>query len=158
MLKQTLIYTSIICSALTSTFTAGARDFGSDSEARGMLARALAEVKADKTRATAKFNHNEPGFRDRDLFVFCFNRDDGKLTAHEAMVGWDVRNLYDIWGSPFGEEMFNSARHGQITEVIYLSPMPGTIGLTPKRAFVTAIGDQTCGVSAYQLDGQTSTH
>jgi hypothetical protein len=54
-----------------------------------MLVRAIAAVKANESEAIARFNHNDPEFRDRDLFVFCFNRQDGKFTAHEAMVKRD---------------------------------------------------------------------
>ena len=38
-----------------------------------MLVRAAAAIKTDQSGAIAKFNHNDPEFRDRDLFVFCFN-------------------------------------------------------------------------------------
>ena len=97
-----------------------------------------------------------PGlFRDRDLFVFSFDRKDGKFTAHEAMIGWDVRTLYDIWGSPFGEEMF-AVKNGGTIEVTYLSPVPGSTMLSPRRTLVAGIGDQACGVSAYQLNGQVA--
>ena len=57
--------------------------------------QAIDELRADKLAAIAEFNRNNPRFRDRDLFVFCFNRSDGRITAHEAFVGWDVRTLHD---------------------------------------------------------------
>ena len=46
-----------------------------------MLKRAVAQVKKDKLAAMASFNHNDTSFRDRDLFVFCFNGGDGRFTA-----------------------------------------------------------------------------
>ena len=120
-----------------------------------MLDRAVIAIKEDKATAIANFNHNDPQYRDRDLFVFCFDRKDGKFTAHEAMVGWDVRTLHDIWGSPFGKEMF-AVNDGETIEVTYLSPVPGSTMLSPRRAYVAAIGDQACGVSAYLRNGQVA--
>jgi cytochrome c len=155
MLKQALIYTALIGSTLAGPSAASAQDFATTEEAKAMLDRAVVEVNADKAGAIAKFNHNDPRFRDRDLFVFCFNRKDGKFTAHEAMIDQDVRSLYDIWGSPFGEQMF-AVKDGQTTEVTYLWPVPGSTMLAPRRTYVRAIGDQACGVSAYQSNEQVS--
>jgi cytochrome c len=100
----------------------------------------------------AKFNHNDPQFRDRDLFVFCFNHQDGRFTAHEAMVGQDVRSLRDLKGTWSGEEMYRNAKEGQIVEIDFVSPLPGSTSKAVKRSFITRVGDQVCGVSAYQLN------
>ncbi len=156
MLKRMMLWIALLSSSLACWGRASsAEEYGSLAEAKAMLQRAIAAVKADKGGAIAKFNHNDPAFRDRDLFVFCFNRNNGKFTAHEAMVDWDVRWLQDIWGSPFGEQMF-AVKDGQTIEVAYLSPVPGSTSLAPRRAYVTEIGDQACGVSAYQLNGQVA--
>ena len=48
--------------------------FGTAAEAKAMLEKAVAAVKADKTKALAMFNQGEGGFKDRDLQPFCFNR------------------------------------------------------------------------------------
>jgi hypothetical protein len=81
--------------------------------------------------------------------VFCFNRGDGRITAHEAFVGPDVRALHDAAGSAFGEDMCRNAKEGQIGEVAFKSPVPGSTERVSKQAYVTAIGDQICGVSSY---------
>jgi hypothetical protein len=135
--------------------TSSAEEFGTLNEAKAMLDRAIVAIKENKTDAMRSFNHNDPRYRDRDLFVFCFDRKDGKFTAHEALIGWDIRALQDIWGSPFGEEMF-AVKDGERKEVAYLSPVPGSTMLSPRRAYVAGIGDQACGVSAYQLNGQVA--
>ena len=156
MYKRLMLWAALVTSSLACPNGASsAEEYGSSAEAKAMLQRAIAAVKADKGGAIAKFNHNDPAFRDRDLFVFCFNRNNGKFTAHEAMVDWDVRLLQDIWGSPFGEQMF-AVKNGETIEVAYLSPVPGSPSLVPRRAYVTTIDDQACGVSAYQLNGQTA--
>jgi cytochrome c len=155
MLKRVLWIALLTSSLACPGGASSGEEYGSSAEAKGMLQRAIAAVKADKGGAIAKFNHNDPAFRDRDLFVFCFNRNNGKFTAHEAMVDWDVRSLQDIWGSPFGEQMF-TVKDGQTIEVAYLWPVPGSTSLAPRRAYVMTVGDQACGVSAYQLNGQVA--
>jgi hypothetical protein len=123
--------------------------FGSIDEAKAMLKRAIAEMKADQSKAIDKFNHNEPGFRDRDLFVFCFDRQTAKFTAHQALVGWNAQTIRDAAGQPIGATMFARAKEGQLTEIAFLSPVPGTTKPAPKLAYFTAVGNQVCGVSAY---------
>lgn len=118
-----------------------------------MLDRAILEVKADKRTAFDKFNHNEWPFRDRDLFVFCFNGGDGKFTAHDAFLTQDVRNLRDGRGRSFGEEMYQNAKENVVVEIPFISPIPGSTDQVPKRALVTRIGDQVCGVSVYRFNG-----
>jgi hypothetical protein len=151
MLKQILLSIALSTSAFASSFNISA-EYGTPEEAKALLSRAIVEVKADKLEAISKFNHNDPQFRDRDLFVFCFNGQDGKFTAHEAMVAADVRTFRDPTGRSIGEQMYQTAKEG-ITEVALMSPVPGSTKLVPKRAYVTRIGDQVCGVSAYRFNG-----
>ncbi len=151
MLKQTLFFASATVMFFVGMSLACASEYGSGNEALGMLKRAVIEVKANKAAAIEKFNNNNPAFRDRDLFVFCFGARDGKLTAHEALVTWDVRNLRDAKGRPFGTEMLAKAEQGRITEVVYVAPVPGTSALADRKAYVTRIGDQVCGVSAFDF-------
>jgi hypothetical protein len=156
MLKHPFLSAFLVISiGVNFTTTSPAEEFGTLNEAKALLDRAIIAIKEDRAAAIASFNRNDPRYRDRDLFVFCFDRKDGKFTAHEAMIGWDVRMLYDIWGSPFGEEMF-AVKDGEATQVTYLSPVPGSTMLSPRRAYVVGIGDQACGVSAYQLNGQVA--
>ena len=116
-----------------------------------MLDRAIAKVKANEVAAIKSFNDNDLPFRDRDLFVFCFDGQNGKFTAHEAFVSWDVRKLRDPNGKFFGMEMYNNAQEDRITDVFFTSSLPGSTELTAKKAYVMRVGDQVCGVSTYQL-------
>ena len=69
-------------SAAALTLSAAGQDrFGTAQEARAMLDKAVAAVKADKTKALDMFNKGEGGFLDRDLYPFCFNISDGKIVA-----------------------------------------------------------------------------
>lgn len=136
-----------------SRFTISAAEYGTATEARDMLERATNAVKADVATAIAAFNHNDPRFRDRDLFVFCFNAENGKFTAHEAFVGQDVRTIHDKTGEPLGEKIYQYAKEGQVNMVAYMAPVPGSTGQAPKRAYITRIGAQVCGVSFYRFNG-----
>jgi len=153
MLKQTLIYTAVVASIFASPIIASAAEYGTSEEAKAMLDLAIAAVKTDKPGAIAMFNYNDSRFRDRDLFVFCFNGQDGKFTAHEAMVAHNVRTLRDKTGKPFGKQMYLNAKEGQIATVAYMSPVPGSTEQASKRAYVTRIADQVCGVSFYRFNG-----
>jgi hypothetical protein len=152
MLRQMLLYTALVGSAFSGSANASGPEYGSNEEARAMLVRAIAAVKANQPEAIARFNHNDPEFRDRDLFAFCFNRQDGKFTAHEAMLTRDVRTFRDKNGTAYGKQMYDVATEGQMSEVAYFAPFPGSTEQVAKRAYVTGIGDQVCGVSAYRLD------
>jgi signal transduction histidine kinase len=121
-----------------------------------MLLKAVAAVKADKAKALDEFNKGEGGFRDRDLYVFCFNTSDGKSVANPnpaATIGTDVRTIKDSTGKPFGEELYAAAQkpEGQVTEVSYMFPKPGADPKpVPKASLVTRVADLGCGVGYYK--------
>src|SRR5262249_14269071 len=115
--------------ALTLAIAAIAQQapFGTAAEAKAMLERAVAAVKADKVQALTMFNKGEDGFKDRDLQPFCFNVSDGKITAATVpnVLGTDIRALKDKNGKEFGQEIYQAAIEGKITEVSYMFPRPG---------------------------------
>jgi signal transduction histidine kinase len=124
--------------------------FGSASEAKAMLERAVAELKADEAKALAKFNAGSDGFKDRDLYVFCFDAATGIFSAHPTLMGKDIRSLKDKSGTAFGEQIFTAAKEGAINTVDYMFPRPGGTDPVPKQSFVTRVGKQGCGVGYYK--------
>lgn len=142
--------------ALSTGVLAQQGQLGTAQEARAMLDKAVAAVKADEAVALAKFNKGEGGFRDRDLNTFCFRISDGKVLASPLAVpaGTDVRSLKDPNGKTFGVDLFAAGQkpEGQITEVgEYLFPKPGTTAPNfPKVSFVTRVSDLACGVGYYK--------
>ena len=124
--------------------------FGSEKEARAMLEKAVAAVKADKAKALAMFNRSEGGFRDRDLYVFCANTSDGVLTAHPYIRGEHLQDIHGKKGKPLGKEIMENAAEGQIKEVTYWWPRPGSDKPLEKHTFYTKVGDQDCGVGFYK--------
>jgi len=142
--------------ALTLSTAAFAQQdqFGTAQEAKAMLDRAVAAVKADKVVALAKFNKGDDGFKDRDLYPFCFNLADGKFVAAiEQLIGIDTRTLADPTGKVFGPELYAAAQkpEGQVTEVSYMFPRPGADRTpVPKVTFITRAADLGCGVGYYK--------
>jgi signal transduction histidine kinase len=133
-----------------ATFAQG--QFGSAAEAKAMLDKAVTELKANEAAAVAKFNAGEGGFKDRDLYVFCFDMNSGKFTAHvnKALMGTDVKALKEKDGSPLGEKVFNAAKEGSISTVSYNFPKPGGTDPVAKESYVTRVGNQGCGVGYYK--------
>jgi signal transduction histidine kinase len=130
--------------------SADAAEYGTAQEARAMLEKAVATVKADKTKALEMFNKGEGGFKDRDLYVFCANSSTGVVTAHPTVKGEQLRDIKGKKGYPFGIEMMEKATEGKIKEVTYWWPRPGSDKPVEKTSFYTKVEDQICGVGYYQ--------
>src|SRR5262245_52507567 len=139
---------------LSCTAVAQQGPFGTAQEARAMLDKAVTAVTADRAGALAMFNNGDKGFKDRDLYPFCFNLSDGKFVAGiKALLGTDVRTLKDPTGKVFGPELYAAAQNpvGQVTEVSYVFPRPGADSTpVPKVTFITKAGDLGCGVGYYK--------
>jgi cytochrome c len=137
------------------TGLATAQQSGTAAEAKAMFDRAVAAVKADRATAMREFNDKKnKQFHDRDLYVFCYNMSDGKLTADadQAVMGIDVRTL-KFKDDPFGQRQYDAikaAPEGSVTIDDYDFPKPGTSESVPKESYMTRVGDQGCGVGYYK--------
>lgn len=139
---------------LLGTAFAAAQTGGTAAEAKAMLEKAIAALKADETAALAAFNNPTAGFRDRDLYVFCYNMTTGAFTAHlnPALIGKDVRTI-KAGDDPLGQRIFDiikGSAPGSIVTVDYSFPKPGTTRPVPKESFVTRVANQGCGVGYYK--------
>jgi hypothetical protein len=132
---------------------------GTAEEAKAMLMKAIAAVKADKAKALDMFNKGEGGFRDRDLYVFCANVSDGTIVAIgnpnlKQALGTDMRAAQNSTGEGFGAEMYAAIQkpEGQITEVSYMSPTPGADDAIVAKVSLVARADNDlgCGVGYYK--------
>ena len=125
--------------------------YATSEEAKAMLEKAVAAVKEDKAKALDMFSKGEGGFKDRDLYVFCANASDGIMTAHPyGQKGKRLRDIVGKKGYPFGREIMEKATEGEIKEVSYWWPRPGSDERARKTSFYTKVGDQICGVGYYQ--------
>jgi single cache domain-containing protein len=133
-------------------------DHGTAEQAKAMLLKAEAAVKADKTKALEMFNSGEGGFRDRDLYVFCANVSDGRIVAQgnpnaKQVLGQDQRTLRDSTGKNFGRELYAAGKkpEGQISRVSYRFVRPGSDPTPmPKVSLVTRVSELVCGVGYYK--------
>lgn len=151
MTKSIRVWAMAAAALLAGIAVATAQSFGTAAEAKAMLEKAVAALKANETEALAKFNQKDGGFRDRDLYVFCYNMTDGKFTAHPnpALMGTDVRAL-KVKDDPLGQRIFAAIKPGTVATVDYNFPKPGTTDPVPKQSFVTQVGNQGCGVGYYK--------
>jgi signal transduction histidine kinase len=155
--KENFMNRRILTSALAAfalligAACAAAQQFGTAAEAKAMLEKAVAAVKGNEADALAKFNSPTGGFRDRDLYVFCFDMTTGKFNAHvnPALMGTDARAL-KVKDQPVGQMVFAAAKEGTITTVDYDFPKPGTTEPVPKESYVTRVGNEGCGVGYYK--------
>ena len=96
------------------------------------------------------FNKGEAGFKDRDLYVSCANASDGIVTAHPYLKGEQLKDIKGKKGYPVGQEMMQKATEGEIKEVTYWWPRPGSDKPLEKTTFYTKVGDQICSVGYYK--------
>ncbi|WP_301101587.1 cache domain-containing protein [Propionivibrio sp.] len=135
------IAVSIATSALAS-------DKGTAKEAEAMVAKALAEVKANGIESSTK-TFSDPKWRDRDLYVFV-GKFDGTIIAHGAnagLIGKNLNELKDADGKTFVREMAEVAKTKQKGWVDYYWSNPTTKKVEPKSTYVTAIPGQDAYVA-----------
>ena len=88
---MTGVLASVAIGLSAAAFAQG--QFGTAAEAKAMLEKAVAAVKADKAKALDMMQKGEGGFKDRELYAFCANASDGVITAHPALKGQDIKTL-----------------------------------------------------------------
>jgi hypothetical protein len=159
MVRRFVIAAVSAAAVALSPAALGQQTGGTAAEAKALLMKALAAVKADKTKALDMFNKGEGGFRDRDLYVFCANAGDGTIVAIgnpnlKQALGMDVRAGQNSTGEAFGAEIYAAMQkpEGQITEVSYVGPKPDPDDkLVAKTTLVARVSDDLgCGVGYYK--------
>jgi hypothetical protein len=140
---------------LWSAVAVGAQQFGTADEARAMLDRAISALKTNEDTALSQFNDpSNKQFRDHDLYVFCYNMSDGKITAYEspALLNVDLRTL-SLKDDPIGKRTYEAAENapeGSVVTVDYKLPKPGTTVPAPKQTVEARVGKQSCGVTYFK--------
>jgi cytochrome c len=155
MNRRILTFALASAALLSAEGLATAQQSGTAPEAKAMFERAVTALKANETAALAAFNDkNNKDYHDRDLYVFCYNMNDGVFTAHvnPAMMGKDVRTI-KVGDDPLGQRIFDTitkAPEGTVSTIDYKFPKPGTTEPVPKESFVTRIANEGCGVGYYK--------
>ncbi len=121
-----------------------------------MLDHAVAALKENQAAALKAFNDEKnKQFRDRDLYIYCFNVDDGKFTAYQSamLLGVNVRELKLPPDDPVGQRAYDAvhnAPEGDYVALEYQMPKPGTKQPATKQFLETRIGNQGCGVTYFK--------
>ena len=136
---------AVIISLATGSFAVA--DTGDSEKAKEMLARVVVVVQREQNAAMQKFNAGTDGFRDGNIYPFCFRLSDGIVITGQT-AGSDIRTFP---GS--GQQIFEAAKkpEGEITEITYLAKKPPPAEPTPvkKVSVVRRIGQIGCGVGYY---------
>ena len=142
--------------AMAVLFSTTAFAQGTAADAKVMLEKTVAAIKADKAKTLDQINKGENGFLVGDLYPFCFNLSDGIIVAIgnpnvKQLLGTDSRMLKDPTGKVYGPELYSAAKEGQVNEVSYNSPKAGADkAWVPKVSLVTAVAGVGCGVGYYK--------
>ncbi len=153
MLRQSRTALAVLITSLISLTVVHAQkaEFGTPAEARAMLEKVIAGMKADATKTLAQISAGEGGFKDRDLYPYCVGPD-GKYVAHpdHARIGLVYNDVRDTAGKAYGEEVSRLVAEGKIGEVSYVFPHPGDRKPTPKVGLYTKVGGYICVVGYYK--------
>ena len=133
-----------------------AENRGTPAEAKALMRKAVAHYqKVGRKQALADFNTNRKEWMDRDLYVFCSDKKHIILAnaGFPSLVGLSADNVNDVNGKPRGQAAWDAtAATGEgSVEYRWINPMTGKA--EPKKTFERRVGDDICGVGAYNPEG-----
>jgi hypothetical protein len=142
--------------ALVLTVDVQAGDRGTPSEAKAMLAKAIAHYRTvGRKQAFADFTGKKAPFGDRDLYVFCIGPDRVIVAngGYPSFVGSSADILKDADGKPLGKALLDagSREGGGSVEYAHINPVSHLP--ESKVAFVQKAREDVCGVGAYNPKG-----
>lgn len=136
MTKSICACTVVMLALSVSTELSSAGQSGTAAEAKAMLERAAAALKANEATALNEFNDkHDKRFHDRDLYVFCNSLSDGKMTAHpnRALIGTDAHAIRGDMLMVKIDDALKDLPEGGVGTIEYSYPRPGTIDPVPKN-------------------------
>ena len=133
---------------------AQAGEYASPEEAKALATKAAEYVKANgREKAFAAFNEKEGQFRDRDLYVFAFDRK-GNCLVHPlnpGLVGRDLMNMKDVDGKLLTRDIISVSGPDWVD---YKWKNPQTNAVQAKTTFVVPVatpeGEIVVAVGAYK--------
>jgi hypothetical protein len=145
-----IVKAGLVAAMAGAVLVVQAQEYGTSAEAKAMLERAIAAVKADKAKALEMISKGEGGFKEKDLYPFCGGPDGiYSATPNPNLVGKSMRDQKDKVGKPIGEEFYKAA-DGKMTEVPYMWPRPGGTEPVQKVVYCSKVRDQICCVGYYK--------
>jgi len=141
-----------IASAMLASGAGAAGERGTPDEAKAMLKKAVAHYKVvGRKQALADFTAKKSPFADRDLYVFCIGPDRIEVAngGFPSYVGMSADALKDAEGNAVGKAILDVASSKGEGAVEYLWLNPVSHKTEAKISFVEKVGDDVCGVGAY---------
>ena len=153
MIKLTVPF-MLVAVAITAIARPAAAQRGTPAEAKALLQQAVAHYKqVGRAKALADFTGKKAPFVDRDLYVFCIGPD-RIISAHGFVASYVGASadalLKDANGQPLGKAILDAASAPDGGSVRYPMVNPVSRKTEPKVSFVQKVGDDVCGVGAYQ--------
>lgn len=130
---------SLLLAITMATVAAFGDERATVEEAKAMALNAAELARQSPTQAIAEFNTN-PKWRDRDLYVVSFDKDVviSANAALPAMVGKSMKDLKDVDGKPFTQEMRAVKDQGWV-EYKWKNPSNGMV--EQKASYVVRVSD-----------------
>jgi len=135
---RALLPLSFVLTIAMTAFAAG-EDRATVDEAKAMALKAAEFARQSPSQAIADFN-TSPKWRDRDLYVVTFDKNVviSANAALPAMVGKSMKDLKDVDGKPFTQEMLAVRDQGWV-EYKWKNPSSGAV--EQKASYVVRVDD-----------------
>lgn len=146
--KAVVVVVLSLCFIASFSF---AQERGSAKEAKALLDKAVALMKAEGEKAYPKMQDKKGGFVVKDLYVYVATVDNAIVKVHPhapGMVGKSWLTLKDANGKSFVKELVDGAKKSGKGTVDYSWSDPKTKKVEPKSAYYEKVGD-VVAVSGY---------
>ena len=148
-MKSTTVPILLIAAALGSPGFSAQDGHATAAEARAMVQKGIAFIKAGgKDKAYAEISNKQGRFIDRDLYLTVYGLD-GTVRAHganEKMIGKNLLDLKDIDGRAFVKERVQLAQSKGSFLQDYKFTNPVTKKIEPKQVYCERLDDAVvCG-------------
>jgi cytochrome c len=143
-----------LCAMVAVSAATAASERGTAGEAMAMTKKAIALYKAEGAeKAFAQFNRADGPFRDRDLYIFVYDKSGTVLAigSNPKLIGKNLIEMKDVDGVPiikrFVELAFGGPGKGWVD---YKWPNPVTKVVEPKSSYIERVGDVLIGCGIYK--------
>ena len=156
ILAPAVAATAVLLWTAAASAVSGPPQFASRTIDTRLLERAVVAIKDNQVTALKAFNDDKnKQFRDRDLYIYCFNVGDGKFTAYQSamLLGVNIREFKLPPNDPVGQRAYDAihdAPEGNFVTRNTNARNPGTKQPATKQFLETRVGNQACGVTYFK--------
>ena len=147
-IKTIVVVVFSLCLIASVSF---AQERGTAAEAKALLDKAVALIKADGEKAYPKLQDKAGTYVSKDLYVYVFTADNATVKVHPyapGMIGKSWKTLTDADGNPFVQKIIDGSAKSGKGSVDYSWADPKTKKVDKKSAFYEKVGS-VIAVSGY---------